>query len=417
MIDPVRNLISIEVASGYDDSATEIDVDTGAGALLPDPATDGAFNLVWYNSSDYPNPADDPNVEIIRVTDIDTDTLTISRAQESTSASVKNLGGKVYKLILAPTKKMIDDLYNLTQLQTQELSSAMPMNGTTTPIPIAIQSGGDFLIADANGGAGVQKFHGFVTELLAGAVPSYLYKNEGTGSTVSLTIPAGEDVLLMVCAAEYGSGSLPSNYEFNGQNMIAGISQWSDSATGKYWYLHLGTLASPLTADLVRTGGSLENQVALAYDKVDSASPIQDDTGAINGADPSVTASGLTRFVSFSGGGGPTSISNSGATQRASSGSSGVKDISDFLAVGTTSVLFNGAAAVWCIGVSLRTSTTLVLPTADVKVGGILDGFSGLTPGSTYYLSDTEGVISATPGSNTVRVGYALTATKLRIAP
>lgn len=41
--------------------------------------------------TNYPDPSDDPYVEIVRVTGISTDTLTVTRAQEGTSASNKNI--------------------------------------------------------------------------------------------------------------------------------------------------------------------------------------------------------------------------------------------------------------------------------------------------------------------------------------
>lgn len=110
MLDPVTNFALVEVSTGYDDTATSIALSAGEGAKLPAPASDGEFNLVWWNSTDYANPADDPNVEIVRVTARSTDTLTVTRAQESTSGSTKNAGGKTYKMALTPTKKTIDDI-------------------------------------------------------------------------------------------------------------------------------------------------------------------------------------------------------------------------------------------------------------------------------------------------------------------
>lgn len=110
MLDPVKNFGIVTVSSGYNSSDTSIVLSGGNGAILPDPSTDGAFNLVWYNASDYFNPTDDPNKEIVRVTARSTDTLTIVRAQEGTSASTKNTAGKTYKMILAFTKKMRDDI-------------------------------------------------------------------------------------------------------------------------------------------------------------------------------------------------------------------------------------------------------------------------------------------------------------------
>lgn len=53
--------------------------------------------------------------------------------------------------------------------------------------------------------------------------------------------------------------------------------------------------------------------------------------------------------------------------------------------------------------------------TAKVKFCGVIDGFSGLTIGSTYYLANTAGTIQATAGANSVKVGRAISATKLLI--
>lgn len=109
-MDAIKNFAKVTVSTGYDASATEIVLSSGHGTELPAPATDGEFNLVWWNSSDYPDPADDPNVEIVRVTARTTDTLTVTRNQEGSGASTKNTASKTYKMILALTKKVMDDL-------------------------------------------------------------------------------------------------------------------------------------------------------------------------------------------------------------------------------------------------------------------------------------------------------------------
>jgi hypothetical protein len=109
-MDPVLNFAKVTISTGYDGDDTEIVLSSGHGAKLPAPATAGAFNLVWWNSTDYADPSDDPNVEIVRCTARVTDTLTVTRAQEGTSGSTKNTGDKVYKMILAATKKTIDDI-------------------------------------------------------------------------------------------------------------------------------------------------------------------------------------------------------------------------------------------------------------------------------------------------------------------
>jgi type II secretory pathway pseudopilin PulG len=41
---------------------------------------------------------------------------------------------------------------------------------------------------------------------------------------------------------------------------------------------------------------------------------------------------------------------------------------------------------------------------------GVISGILGMTPGTSYYLSDTPGVLSAAPGTNPQRLGIALDA-------
>lgn len=110
ILDPVKNFADCLVSTGYNASATSVVLSSGEGAKLPDPATDGEFNLTWYDSDNYPNPSDDPNKEIVRCTARSADTLTVTRGQEGTTATTKNTAGGVYKMILTPTKKTIDDI-------------------------------------------------------------------------------------------------------------------------------------------------------------------------------------------------------------------------------------------------------------------------------------------------------------------
>ena len=51
----------------------------------------------------------------------------------------------------------------------------------------------------------------------------------------------------------------------------------------------------------------------------------------------------------------------------------------------------------------------------DVIINGIVPGLSSLTVGGFYYLSDTFGAISTTPGTNTRKVGIAMSDTELLI--
>ena len=118
-LDPVANFIKFNVAEGYDQNAYVITLVSG-GSLLP---SAGGFNLVWWNSTDYPSPELDPNVEIVRVaaSGISGNVVTLVHSgssrtpQEGTSASTKNTAAKTYSIILALTAKMITDIGNNLQ--------------------------------------------------------------------------------------------------------------------------------------------------------------------------------------------------------------------------------------------------------------------------------------------------------------
>ncbi len=109
-VDPFVNFAKVTVSQGYDNSATNITLGSGSGTIFPNPSVSGQYNLVWWNSTDYGDPSDDPNKEIVRCTAVSGDTLTVARAQEGTAASIKNLSGKTYKIALSITAKVFTDL-------------------------------------------------------------------------------------------------------------------------------------------------------------------------------------------------------------------------------------------------------------------------------------------------------------------
>lgn len=98
----VKNFAKVTVLAGHNTTDTSIALQAGQGAILP---TGTPYNVVWWNATDFADPADDPNVEVVRVTNIATDTLTVTRAQEGTTATNKNTAGKTYKMIAGFTAK------------------------------------------------------------------------------------------------------------------------------------------------------------------------------------------------------------------------------------------------------------------------------------------------------------------------
>lgn len=113
-LDAVINFGKVTVSGTYDSHAFAVTVSDAT--RLPDPATAGQYNIVWYNDTDYPDPSDDPAVEIARVISVSGNVLTLAHsgsnrtAQEGTTASAKSTSGKTYKILLALTAKMITDI-------------------------------------------------------------------------------------------------------------------------------------------------------------------------------------------------------------------------------------------------------------------------------------------------------------------
>lgn len=82
------------VSTTYAATATTVVLSSAKGALIPPTP---CF-VYWYNTTDYSFPMDDPLGEVVLVTAVSTDTLTIVRAQLNTSANAHNLGGKSYTM-------------------------------------------------------------------------------------------------------------------------------------------------------------------------------------------------------------------------------------------------------------------------------------------------------------------------------
>lgn len=145
---PVTNFGLVTVSTTYGAGDTTIVLTTGHGARLP--ATTGGYRypMTWWDSTNYPHPADDPNVEIVMVTSRSSDTLTVTRAQESTSASTKNTGsGAVYRMSLGTTKAMwesmrVKSMHQGLVLRTDRDSSNAPKQVEITALDYLVMDDG-----------------------------------------------------------------------------------------------------------------------------------------------------------------------------------------------------------------------------------------------------------------------------------
>lgn len=99
-MDNKKDFAEFDLASGgINSSTTSVVLATGGGARMPSVP----FNATIYDATTNGTASDDASRERVRVTAISTDTLTVTRGVESTSAANHNTGGKTYRLCAGPS--------------------------------------------------------------------------------------------------------------------------------------------------------------------------------------------------------------------------------------------------------------------------------------------------------------------------
>lgn len=116
MATPVTNFGLVTVSGLHGAGDTSIPLTTGHGARLPSTTGGYTYPMTWWNATDYAHPADDPFVELVLVTNRSSDTLTVTRAHENTSATAKNISGKTYRMSLGVTAAMWSALQTPTSV-------------------------------------------------------------------------------------------------------------------------------------------------------------------------------------------------------------------------------------------------------------------------------------------------------------
>jgi len=220
-LDAVTNFGYATLSAGIDSDDTSITLTTGHGARLPSTA----FNApIWDTSYSSPTAAYHAGAaEIVRVTARSTDTLTVTRAQEGTTARSFNTSGRTYAIGVALTKATYDQL----------APAASPtFTGTTTVDSLVINKG--ITIAPAPMGALVVD----VAELrnaVSIAVNSTLTfsATPATGATFGLTITETSGTAREVTFPESYSQNLgvPITVFTVPANGIVDVS-WEKTATG-----------------------------------------------------------------------------------------------------------------------------------------------------------------------------------------
>lgn len=104
-VPPTANFAEATVSTGYSSVATSVVLSTGQGAKFP---STYPYPVVWWDCTTYTRPGLDPNVEIVLVTNRSTDTLTVTRGQDGTSAANHNTAGKQYCIYRSWVKYDVD---------------------------------------------------------------------------------------------------------------------------------------------------------------------------------------------------------------------------------------------------------------------------------------------------------------------
>ena len=111
-LDPANNLAETELTASVSDTTTTLPV--ADASVFPDADTEGAFNVLVWDSEANINPVDAPDAEFVRVTSVDTtaDELTVQRGQEDTPASAKASGSTVTDTWSVKDRDDIDSALN-----------------------------------------------------------------------------------------------------------------------------------------------------------------------------------------------------------------------------------------------------------------------------------------------------------------
>lgn len=155
-MDAYKNFAVSKVATAPDPAAsgTSLTVESGNGTYF----SSGA-NAVICPDGEQPTWS---NAEIVRVTNISTDTLTITRAQEGTTARSVVVGDVIFQGI---TKKWIDDLLN-GQFIVDATGKTTPVDADTLPLIDSADSNNLKKLTWANIKAAIKSYYDSVTATL-----------------------------------------------------------------------------------------------------------------------------------------------------------------------------------------------------------------------------------------------------------
>lgn len=305
-----------------------------------------------------------------------------------------------------------------------------PINGASTPVAVMLDPTGSITRAQANNND-IDEFHGFVKNDYSAQTPAaFLNGAAYTASGGSFTVNAGTSRVLYIQFSfenVTGAPTMPTAVSWNGSALTQVASITSNRTGISIWRLVLGTSASGTTGTIVFSGHTATAQLdvfAAVYQFVDQTTPeLATDTTVTTGSTTSITDDVTpTQAYTLVIAGFSTDLTGAPTldgrlTIRQSNTTSFRNYQSDGYVRGSAA---KQIVAAYSSSASLQTSLAVVLKNAVstaavVHMMGVIGGFTGLTPGAKYYLSNTIGAISTTPGTTSIYLGKAVSATELLI--
>ena len=252
------NNAATSLASGITNVATSLTVASGKGALFPTLSGGDVFYATLANSSGV--------VEIVQVTARTTDTFTIVRGQDGTTAVAWNTGDKVElrptavsMTAMAQKANNLSDLASVATARTNLGATTVGSNLMTLANPSAVtfpRVNADNTVSTLDAatfrtaiGAGTSSTTGTVTSVTAGGGL--------TGGTIT------SSGTIAIDTTTYAIGQIitgrPANYtNYAVGNTVAGSSLYTVSPNAGYvsgaWQWYAGYGGAPGTASLVNTG-------------------------------------------------------------------------------------------------------------------------------------------------------------------
>jgi hypothetical protein len=319
---------------------------------------------------------------------------------------------------------------NLTNTLTKKTYSVVEnMNGSVTPIAVCVNTDGNVQKGEADQTGIIDKFIGFVTENISDVEISFLNNASSTTNTLSFTPSAGNNKVIIVHVGLYRAASnivFPSSVTYGGTTMTLIDTLNPDSAPVDCWghAIYQCVIGSSVTTQTITVTGASYDEIfiqALCYKNVDQTTPIGQKAKATASStnpnvsiNPDTSFSMIVNFLMF-GNVALTVTWNDSQTQRDRDQNITAVAVSDVLNKTNTTTTYDAtlsSSTLWGFqGIELR---EIVTTTTSVQYAGKITS-SGLTPNAKYYLSNTAGEISTSPGGTSVLLGKALSATELLI--